>query len=332
MEALEYTTYLEDSCRKLAKFGEYSTDVVATHLVLLQRLRLKICRSFDQPDDSIKFDRLSTKMWLNILQTELEDFHKNLPNDIKKKCKFINTPKRLSGAHFSDQRPATIATGYHAATISLYEASLYDTQCHDLEKSQRIRMLSMCLLGVKDFFTSRSATHTPSFPALSLVSWTHYGYALLMALKLSLLKVDGWDLGQVRDEIQLPGILEETVSLLEPITKQRKQVQTGNRVSTVHVFDERDIFNRFIRQMRRMKSLYITTITAHAGANVVPGPPSPATPQTMASSAITSGPTFIEGLALDVMLPDFDQSFWQDMYHNDDDPWTTLNWDGQGIT
>lgn len=331
MEALEYTTYLEDSCRKLAKFGEYSTDVEATHLVLLQRLRLKICRSFDQPDDTIKFDRISSKMWLNVLQTELEDFHKSLPNDIQQKCKFINTPKRFSRTHFSDERPATIATGYHAAAISLYEASLYNAQCQDLEKSQRIRMLSMCLFGVKDFFASRFASQTPSFPALSLVSWTHYGYALLMALKLSLLKVDGWDLDQARDEIQLPGILEETVSLLESITKQRKQVQTGNRTSTALDLDERDILNRFIRQMRRMKSLYITTITTHAGADVVPGPPSLATPQIMDSSAVTPGSTFIDGLALDVMLPDFDQSFWQDMYHNDDDPWTTLNGDVQGI-
>ena len=92
MEALEYTTYLEDSCRKLAYFGEYSTDVEAAHLVQLQRLRMKISSSFDRPDDTIKFNRVSIKMWLNILQTELEDFYKSLPGNIRQNSKLIYTP------------------------------------------------------------------------------------------------------------------------------------------------------------------------------------------------------------------------------------------------
>lgn len=91
MEALEYTSYLEDCCRKLAEYKEYSTDTQAMHLVLLQRLRMKISSSFDQADDAIKFNRMSTKLWLNILQTELEDFNKSLPGDIQQSGTPINT-------------------------------------------------------------------------------------------------------------------------------------------------------------------------------------------------------------------------------------------------
>ena len=192
-------------------------------------------------------------------------------------------------------------------------------------------MLSTCLLGVKEFFTSRSASPKSSLPASSLVSWTHFGYALLMALKISLLKVDGWDLDQARDEMQFSSILEETVSSLEPSTKQRKQMRTETGISMTHTSDEHDIFDRFIRQMRRMKSLYITIVTPQAVASAVLAPTSPTHLQTMNESTIAPGPAFIDGLAADMMLPDFDQSFWQDMYHNDDDPWTILCRDAQII-
>lgn len=228
------------------------------------------------------------------------------------------------------KRPAAIAAGYHSAAICLYEASLYDAQCRDVEKSQRIRMLSTCLFSVKDFFASGSASQISSFPASSLVSWTHFGYALLMAFKLSLLKVDGWDLDQAQDEIQLPRILEETTSSLEPIAKQRKQMQMQNEHAVTDNLDERDIFDRFIRQMQRMKSL--SMINPHAVADAATEPLYTAPSQITNESAVTPSAALIDIMGADVMLPDFDQSFWQDMYHGDDDPWTMLCCDGQSIS
>lgn len=122
----------------------------------------------------------------------------------------------------------------------LYELALHHQVC-ELSSSYRLSLLSTCLVNTKSLLAlfSQPTSLTRSAP---LATWVHYSFAILMAYKLSQLMVEGWDPLLAREEMNFNNTLETQIAKIDSLV-----------APTLNSADS-DIFARFARQLKRIKS------------------------------------------------------------------------------
>lgn len=99
----------------------------------------------------------------------------------------------------------------HAARIFLYEAGLYDSLWQNANtgaRQQRLDTMWKCLASTKALFEVFLSMPDHTIFTASYALWGHLAYALLIASRLCLSKVEGWDVDLVRTELDFSQILE----------------------------------------------------------------------------------------------------------------------------
>lgn len=123
--------------------------------------------------------------------------------------------------------------------MGLYESPLHQRSPISVNIHQ-LNSLSTCLLNIKSLLAVYSQT-LPLSGNSPLIYWVHYGYAVLIAFKLSLMPAEGWNPILARQELDFDNTLQAHASELEGLARL-------NPSST-----ETDIFGRFARQIRRIR-------------------------------------------------------------------------------
>lgn len=82
MSPFQYTSHIEESPKYLADVQEYRSDRIIIHLCQLQNIAIKISNLYHETDDSLGRS-VPVKMFIKVIQSELESFKMNLPHDLE---------------------------------------------------------------------------------------------------------------------------------------------------------------------------------------------------------------------------------------------------------
>lgn len=81
MDPLLYTPHLEAVCKTLAEMQEYETDCLIMPLISIQNVVLKMSSSLQELDCSSPMSVGPLRMYMTVLQKELDAIKKTLPTD-----------------------------------------------------------------------------------------------------------------------------------------------------------------------------------------------------------------------------------------------------------
>lgn len=131
---------------------------------------------------------------------------------------------------------------FQMAEIGLYEVGLYRVFNSTSDKLYHLSILDSCLTAVKTFFDYNFSPDSPFPTSFPYFRWIFMGYVLILAAKLSVHKVDGWDTKHVHDVLDCAQVVERVISKFEEVLKRR--VPHG----------ENEIFERYLQHMRLVRN------------------------------------------------------------------------------
>ena len=128
---------------------------------------------------------------------------------------------------------ASIVCHVAIAEMLLYEVGLSDMQLSTqyITLTDRLEILWGCLNASKTFLDTRFAPHTSEQPRFICLSASDFLYAFILSLRLSNLKVPGWDLDMVRRHIAVNELVEKQIHEMETRVERRKRGKFYGAVS-----------------------------------------------------------------------------------------------------
>jgi len=88
--------------------------------------------------------------------------------------------------------------------------------------SYRLVLLRACLKATKAFLTNRFARKIGDFPRYICVSSFDFVYSFLTALKLITVQLPGWDLNQVRQDLEFEKFVEQSAADMDHAAERRR--------------------------------------------------------------------------------------------------------------
>jgi hypothetical protein len=82
MSPVQYKPHIEESSKTLADIQEYRSDRVVLQLCQVQNIAMQISNMYIETEDALG-SSVPIKMYMKILETELERFKRNLSPDLK---------------------------------------------------------------------------------------------------------------------------------------------------------------------------------------------------------------------------------------------------------
>ncbi|KAJ5597050.1 hypothetical protein N7450_003508 [Penicillium hetheringtonii] len=191
VDAIPYSRHLNQALEILAEAREHPADELLVHHVRLQSLVEQIAQvaPFDDPQGPHSSWAPIT-MHIRYLDQQLTGL--------------TQSATKLNGNH-------VWLIHIHAARIFLYEAGLYDSLWQNANtgaRQQRLDTMWKCLASTKALFEVFLSMPDHTIFTASYALWGHLAYALLIASRLCLSKVEGWDVDLVRTELDFSQILE----------------------------------------------------------------------------------------------------------------------------
>jgi hypothetical protein len=86
VESMKYTAQLDEACKLVADTQEFRSDILLFHLVQLQQITRKIKHTFYDLEVGFGPRVVPRKMCMDLLQRELENFRRELPEDLRSNC------------------------------------------------------------------------------------------------------------------------------------------------------------------------------------------------------------------------------------------------------
>ncbi|KAB8296406.1 hypothetical protein EYC80_009150 [Monilinia laxa] len=235
VESIRYTAQLDEACRLLAETQEVQSDILIFHLVKLQQISRKIKHTFYDLEVEFGPRVVPRKMCMDLFQRELESFKHELPENLR--SNFL------------------ISINYSVAEINLYEAGLNDAVGPALDSLERLSILHSCLIAVKSFLEGKVTKWVDFSVGVAYTTWVQVGYGILVALKLSICKADGWNRDYARSALNIKHPIDFLIEKLKTTITIRGRSPEQLQSSTSAI-PEKDIFIRFSRQLLRIKSWY----------------------------------------------------------------------------
>ena len=296
-DIFQYTPYIETCCQSLEATRECQSDLLLVYLVRIQHIVQEINQTFPY-DESETFRALGTPVALCIkaLRTKLSSLRSSLPQEL-------------------DQNPLFLMT-FYSAELSLYEVALYDVTDAELPSSafhlqlDRLGLLHGCLTAVVAYFEVYRTLPKEDTVTFPMTIWMQSGLAILTGFELAFLRLEGWDIIQVRESVDIIKILDREIERLEETAMQRQ----------LHPLDDvkKDIFWKFATRMHKTRELYDSRMSLD-DKNV-------ARTEGATNNDIDMTAT-MDVLAGD-LLNGWDESFWQTFVS---DQWDSLGMLGNGI-
>lgn len=205
-DGLMGTTYLQECCFMLEQRMEYPTDGLLVWLVRAQQLSQSICLALAFRNAGVVSDPLTTA--IQRFEEQIHAFRASLPLSVK-------------------DNPSLIGHTY-VAEILIYEIGLQaNAHLSDplplFTPSYRVSLLMSCLRATKGFLANRFAAEIGEYPRFICMSTFDFIYAFLTALKLITLRMPGWDLNKVRQELEFDKFVERQVIDMEFMVERRRK-------------------------------------------------------------------------------------------------------------
>ncbi|TGO13238.1 hypothetical protein BTUL_0073g00060 [Botrytis tulipae] len=248
VESMRYTVQLEEACKTVAEAGGFQSDILLFHLVKLQQLTRKIKHTFFNLEAGFGPRIVPRKMYMDLLQKELESSKHELPENLK--------------SHF------LISINYSITEINLYEAGLDDADFTTSDSLERLSILNSCLTSVKSFLDDKVTQWIDFSIGAAYTTWVQVGYGILVALKLCTCKADGWDREYARAALNIQRTINFLIEKLKKIISIRgrspEQLQPPSPPSiSITPTPSKDIFTRFSRQLLHIKSWHEASLYPH---------------------------------------------------------------------
>ncbi|KAK5664177.1 hypothetical protein OQA88_393 [Cercophora sp. LCS_1] len=205
-DGLMGTTYLEECCLTLEARMEYATDGLLVWLVRAQQLSQSICLALAFRNAGVLQAEPLTAA-IERFEQQIELFRARLPLTVK-------------------DNPSLIGHTY-IAEILIYEIGLQgDAQFPAsplFSSSYRLILLTSCLRATKCFLENRFAADIGEYPRFICMSTFDFIFSFLTALKLITLRLPGWDLNDVRQELEFDKFVERQVRDMEFMVERRRK-------------------------------------------------------------------------------------------------------------
>ncbi|KAG4026995.1 hypothetical protein MFRU_034g00540 [Monilinia fructicola] len=297
VESMRYTAQLDEACRLLAETSEVQSDILIFHLVKLQQISRKIKHTFYDLEVGFGPRVVPRKMCIDLLQRELESFKHELPENLR--SNFL------------------ISINYSVAEINLYEVGISDAFDSTLDSLERLSILHSCLISVKSFLEGKATKWVDLSVGVAYTTWVQVGYGILVALKLSICKADGWDRDYARSALNIKHTIDFLIEKLKTIIAIRGRSPEQLQSSTSAI-PEKDIFVRFSRQLLRIRSWYEASLQQNDSNPVLDEIVQPFNHHDESANAPLIIP---ESLVQDDFLLSLDDNFWHAFPSVDDGFW-----------
>ncbi|MCJ1431004.1 hypothetical protein MMC27_000354 [Xylographa pallens] len=234
IDAVRYTSYIEDCAQVLLAAGEYQSDIDLVARVRLQHIVESIGQSipFDGPNDA-KSTKPPIGLCIRSLRAELHSVKSTL---------------------LDLGESSTLRLHYHVVEIHLYEIGLSETHnsSYSTHPLGRLEIIYACLTALKSFFEAYVAIPNHAYYNLPLFEWIQFAYAIIVLSKLTFLQEDFWDATFSQQTLDLFDILDQAAARFE-------EAEKTVTVDTLPI-EENGLFSRWARKIRWVKAWYETKL------------------------------------------------------------------------
>ncbi|EFQ28616.1 uncharacterized protein GLRG_03760 [Colletotrichum graminicola M1.001] len=209
-DAFMNSAHLESCCRQIEEAGEYPTDQLLVQLFKIQQLTQAISLTLGAESKSFQSQQLPLTMAVQSFQQQLDIFKSSLP------------------AHLKDN--LVLLTHVSIAEILLYEIGIPECQgsASFISLTERLELLWRCCGAAKTFLDLRFPRNNLSVqPLVICLSASDFIYVFILCLKLMTLEVPGWDLQLIKKHLDLAGVVDGYVALLDIYVAHRNKRPAG---------------------------------------------------------------------------------------------------------
>lgn len=313
LEPLRYSQYADRCYRVISEAPEYPSDMHLVRLTQLCSLGERIARRL-KSDDCETSTGISAPIGACVrsfeaeLQTLKTEFSSSPPSQNSR------TETGTSTAHHTTlDNPALLTFYFQCLEQLLYETALNDTideSRYGTYPLNRLDMLFACLNSTQLCLEAFYALPIQDYVNMPYLTWTQMGHAMVILSKLSVLRMDGWDLGYVQSVLDFPVVIdsvlvrfEEARSAMELAIREARGIGGGDGGADAVVRDIPEILSNFAPKFQLMKEVHEIE---RAALLTEPGDP-------------TGGPTLtrfgndddLNGFSSPALFDFLDESFWQ---------------------
>ncbi|KAK4188676.1 protein priB [Podospora australis] len=251
---------LSKCCQILRSRREYETDELLVYLVRTQQATQYVARSLKQHNTHQKEIQPLAAL-IEKLRRGLHTFKSTLPPDIK-------------------ENPA-IKGHIQVAELLLYQSSFHEPETSHWSSQEspvvpmspteeRLQMLWDCARVVREFLAARFEYKMTDYPRFVCMSSFPFTFVFLTLLKLMTLRLPGWDLKTVREELGFEQFVERQIEDME-FTAARRKKRSRSRVSggasnqnspedpdgprSINGYQEIDEDDPFVKLARKIRNL-----------------------------------------------------------------------------
>ncbi|KAI9729358.1 MAG: hypothetical protein M1834_006881 [Cirrosporium novae-zelandiae] len=295
LDALRFTSYMDEGCRTLLEAGEYPSDTYLTHLVNLQKTVERISESpLHSEADSSSNRKPPVGMYVKGVQEEMTRFKDSLPPELQQSREYL--PKPTLEECLLIVVLALVLLYYYSAQIRLYEVGVYDSPKHIYYGNYpfgHLEILYSCIMAVKDLLDTYYSIPPASYFGFPFYTWLQLGHALIVLSRLSLFQCDGWDLRHIKTIVDFSEAIDRVATQFE----EAREFYRVNELSG----ESEDILSKFSRKLRRVKGWFEAKLATELGPEIPPQPQSLVTPPAT------------EELIDESLFEQLDSSFWDEI-------------------
>ncbi|CEJ89452.1 hypothetical protein VHEMI05294 [[Torrubiella] hemipterigena] len=227
------TAQLEVCCKQIDAKKEFPSDVFLLSLVRIQLIahNITLATSFDSNRRNPAIPLLQV---VETFQQQIDTYLTSLPENLKN-----NTP---------------ILAHVYIAEILLKDVAISEQSCTtaNIDITDRLQLLWSCVRSLRMFYQIRYAGRDLEKPRFLNLTASDVAFTLITSIKLLSVRLPGWELPQVKKELNLEEILSWLIEDLGLVVQKR---QGGRRMSSAPAPIAEDPLVRLWRLLHNAKEL-----------------------------------------------------------------------------
>ncbi|KAI5465615.1 hypothetical protein BGZ63DRAFT_411145 [Mariannaea sp. PMI_226] len=236
-DVLMNTELLETCCNVLESTMQHPSDEYLVKLVRIQQLAQSISLTMAIDNFSKQAMKLPLPMMVQSFQDQLDHFSNSLPPSL------------------ADND--TLKTHVHIAQVLLYEIAISDQHANAsyVPLTDRLNLLWCCVRSLRCFYEVRFARSELEHPRFLCLSVSDLAFALITGVKLLTLQLPGWNLDQIKDELNLIDVMDGQIRDLMIVIARRKHGLFPGAAAAQVAKPSEDPFERLLRQLKTLRDM-----------------------------------------------------------------------------
>lgn len=260
VDALRWTSYLDECVTVLAETGEHPSDILLIQLVKLQLISEKVGQApwNDGYGDATGSTAAAPTFYLKALQAQLQDLKVKIPHEIQR-----NSKKHLTSSYQTLTNNVTdllLLYLYHTE-LRIHEIAFCKVPVvFNSHGFPRLDSLYACLHATKSWFDLFITLPSASYVGFSIPILTQMAHCIVALFRLLTFDDPTWDRGLARDTANLSLILGQIIDRLIQV-KVVARLDPG-------VSEDKDIFNVTSRNLVSIKAWWDAKLAAESTVHI----------------------------------------------------------------